>query len=85
MGKPLHSIQSQSKSWTIHREAILRYYPESTSCAVSKDKWDTKEDTTKSTEPFEYHMNTYYIQLWVCIYNAGIRIGNISLFTGFAR
>ena len=31
-----------------HREAVMRHYCELTPCAVSKDKWDTKEDTSKS-------------------------------------
>ena len=30
------------------REAIIVHYRKSTSCTVSKDKWDTKEDTGKS-------------------------------------
>ena len=45
------AIQSQQKTQTIphkRREAIRWHYCESTPCAVSKDKWDTKEDTDKS-------------------------------------
>ena len=34
----------------MYREATMWHYRESTPCAVSKDKWDTKEDAGKVHE-----------------------------------
>ena len=51
--------QSQWKTRTIpvkSREAITWHYGALTPCTVSKDKWDTKEDTGKSIKHALYVM-----------------------------
>ena len=49
MFNPLHSGTNEEQYKKCKRkEATLHSRHESTPCAVSKDKWDTKEDTGKS-------------------------------------
>ena len=38
------------QQWKFRTIAIMWCYHESTPCAVSKDKWDTKENTGNSTK-----------------------------------
>ena len=70
MFSPLHSVTNEEHymkdlrnqstqngklgQFPLHREAIMIHYCELTPFAVSKDKWDTKEDTGKSMKNVLY-------------------------------